>query len=287
MARLVLLYENFADSGIYSGGSWLAALPLTNMQDDDIALVARSSNATTAATKFTVNLGRVRAVDAVAFGPANLSPGSTWRARGYSDSGLTTLVYDTGIQTGVGDTIDWSDTGEWLEWEDPGFWYGISESLDELPQFYYHVAPTAQSAQYWLFEISDVGNFDGAVTIGRLLIAKAFRPSINYGESNDLSLVPLTDMEESDGGLRKYRERGLRRAYRCTFQWLDESEIFGDVFRMQLRSGTSRQVFVVPDSDDLSFGSRRSFLATFKTLSPLQQLLVDRGTTALDLEEVL
>lgn len=287
MARLVILYENFADSGIYSGGSWLVALPLTNMQDQDVQRVARSSNAVATSTKFVVNLGRVRAVDAIAFGPTNITPGSTWRARGYSDSALTTLVYDTGTQTVTGDLIDWSDVDEWLEWEDPGFWYGLEEQLDELPQFFYHVAATAQSAQYWLIEIVDPTNVDGAIQIGRMLIGKAFRPSINYNESNDLTLVPLTDMEEALGGLRQFWERGLRRTYRCTFGHLEESEIFGDVFRMQLRSGIGRQVFVVPDPDDVTFGSRRSFLATFKTLSPLQQLLVSRGTTAIDLEEVL
>lgn len=287
MARFVLLYENFADSGIFSGGSWLAALPLTNMQDQDVELVARSTNATAASTKFTVNLGRVRAVDGIAFGPTNITPGASWRARGYSDAALTILVYDTGTQIVSGDIIDWSDVDEWLEWEDPGFWYGLAETLDELPQFFYHVTAAAQSAQYWLIEIIDPTNADGAIDIGRLLIAKAFRPSINYGEQNDLSLMPLTDTEESLGGKRVYWERGIRRAYRCTFGMLEEGEIFGDAFRMQLRSGISRQVFVVPDPDDETFGSRRSFLATFKQLSPLQQLLIAAGTTAVDLEEVL
>lgn len=287
MARLIILYENFADSGIISGGSWLSALPLTNLQDNDVQRVARSTNATAASTKFTANLGRERAVDGIAFGPHNMSPGSTWRARAYSDAALTTLVYDTGVQTIIGDVIDWSSSVNWLEWEDPGFWYGLLETLDELPQFAFHIAAQAQNAQYWLIEVFDTANADGSIDIGRLMIGKAFRPSINYGEDNALSLIPLTDMEESLGGLRTYWERGQRRAYRCAFGWLDEDEIFGDVFRMMLRAGISRQVFVVPDPDDAEFGSRRSFLATFKQLNPIQQLLIARGTTAVDLEEVL
>src|SRR5260221_31083 len=185
MATIVILYENFADSGILSGGSWLSALPLANMQDPDIQKVARSSNATNAATLFTINLGSAQPVDGIALGPVNISPGATWRWRGYSDSGYSVLVYDSGVQIASGSVIDWTGPSSgWLEWEDPGFWYGIAQALDELPQYLFHIAPTAQLVQYWKLEIFDAANANGFIQIGRLLIARAFRPSINYDERN-------------------------------------------------------------------------------------------------------
>lgn len=294
MADIVILYENFADRATLSGGSWLSALPLTNLQDADVGRVARSANATTTATQFKANLGSPKGVHGLAIGPCNLSPGSQWRARAYSDSAYTSLVYDTDWQEVTGEVIDWTDTAEWLEWEDNGFWLGISdfEALSELPQFLFHVVPSASlglaTAQYWKVEFDDTGNADGYVQSGRLMIAAALRPSHNYGEDNSLSVTPLTDVEESLGGRRAFQERGLRRSFRCGFTYLSDGQLFGDTMRMTLRSGISRQVFVVPDPDDATYGARRSFLATMKQLPAIQQMLAaELGTTAFDFEEVL
>lgn len=287
MAKLVVLYDIFSDAGILTGGSWLPVLPLTNMQDPDISRVARSTNAANASTLFTIDLGRPQSVDGIAFGPVNMSPGSTWRWRGYSDSGFTALVYDSGIQNVLGEVIDWTDTGDWLEWEDSDFWYGSATQLEELAQYLFHVAPSSKLAQYWKLEMFDASNADGYVEIGRLMIARAFRPTINYSEDNQITPEPLTDVEESLGGQRDYWERGVRRKASYAFPFLTEDEVLGDVFRLALRAGISRHVFVVPDPDDVTTGNRRSFLATMAKAPALRQLLVARGSVALDFEEVL
>ncbi len=289
MSSFVCLYENFADRGIFVSGFGSWTLPLTNLQTADINQVARSSDALNASTKFKINLGSVAPVDGVAFGPCNLSPGATWRWRGYSDAAYTSLIYDSGIQTTSGAIIDWTDPANWLEWEDAGFWLGISDfaQFSELPQFFYHIAPEAQSLQYWQLEIFDTTNPDGFVEIGRLVIARAFRPTNNYSEGNATGLIALTDVEESLGGLRSYFERGLRRTFQATFPRLPESELFDDVFRLMLRAGISKQVFIVPDPADDEFGGRRSFLATLKQPPIIQQLLLADGSTALEFEEVL
>lgn len=284
MGKLVVLYDIFSDSGILAGGSW--ALPLTNMQDPDIQRVARSTNAANASTLFTVNLGRIQAVDGIAFGPVNMSPGSTWRWRGYSDPAYSVLVYDSGVQSVFGEVIDWTDVNDWLEWEDPDFWYGLASQLDELAQYLFHVAPTAKFAQYWKLEMFDAANADGYIEIGRLMIARAFRPSKNYLD-NSITPQPLTDVEESLGGLRGYWERGIRRTASYAFPSLSEAEVLGDSFRLVLRAGISRHVFVVPDPEDVITGNRRSFLATLARVPELKQLLVARGSIACDFEEVL
>jgi hypothetical protein len=275
-----------------SGGTW--TLPVANMQDPDIAVVARSANATNAATTFRVDLGSEKQVDGMAFGPCNLSPGATWRAVACSDSGYTTVVYDTGVLSINGEIIDWADTASWLEWEDSGFWLGISDysSLTELPQFNYHIVPVADiadaTARYWEFTFDDELNADGYLDIGRLVMAAAFRPAHNYNEDNSLSFEQLVDIEESLGGKRQYFERGIRRVFRAGFTHLTKDELFGDTLRMALRSARSRQVFVVPDPDDVDHGARRSFLATLKEVPAIQQLLVSgRGSTSFDFVEVL
>jgi hypothetical protein len=291
VAKLVILFDNLSDGATFVAGygSWLAALPLTNMQDTDIALVARSNGAASTSTRFRLDLGSERHVDGIAFGPANLSPGGTWVFSAFGDATFSSPIYTSGAQIVGGTTVDWSNPASWLEWEDPGFWLGIPSDVvvDDLPQYLFHIAPQAVSSRFFQVDITDPNNTDGFVDIGRLLIGRAFRPSINYGEDNSLSADPITDVNESLGGKRTYWERGVRRAWRASFQHLSETEIFDSVMSMALQAGISRQVFLVPDPADTVLGTRRSFLATMKTAPAVQQLLAAHGSTVIDLEEVL
>lgn len=65
-----------------SGGSWEAALPLTNLQDSRLARVARSTAATLAATLLKADLGVARAVRLVAIPKHTLTTAALWRVRG-------------------------------------------------------------------------------------------------------------------------------------------------------------------------------------------------------------
>lgn len=287
-SALTLLYNNFADRGSLSGGSWLTALPLNNVLTNDVQQVARSIDAQFTSTVIWADLGLPSSIDGIMFGPVNLSPGAQWQAKFYSDAAHTVLLHDTGLQTAIGDVIDWADENEWFEWEDPRFWFGIANEQDALPFYAYHICTATVQAQYIVIEIFDSGNGDGYIEIGRLMIAQAFRPPLerNYDENNQITVVPLTDMVEALGGRRSYWERGVRRKATYAFPHLLETEIFNDVFSVMLRSGISRHVFVVPDSEDTTTGGRRSFLATFSTVPAIRQLLVEFGSTAFDLEEV-
>lgn len=297
MANMVILYENFADLGTFfqgfgpsfpSGyGSWD---DLLNLQDSDIRLVARSTTAANADSRFRIDLGVEQPVGGCAFGPVNMSPGSTWRLRAYSDAAYYLLLYDSGIQSVAGTVIDWSNTTAWLEWEDPGFWLGIADlTSDELPQYAFHIIPSsiALAARFWQLEIFDDVNSDGFLEIGRFMLARAFRPERNYGEDNSAGFDFLTDTNQALGGKRTYWERGLRRTWRGSFQHLSNTQMFRDVISLALRAGLSKQVFIVPDPDDVVFAQRRSFLATLKQSPAIQQLLMDRGSTSVDAEEVL
>ena len=148
MADVVLLYEIFSDQAILSGGSW--QLPLSNLQTADIAQVARSTNAANSSTIINFNLGSIQPIGGVAFGPANLSPGATWRLRLYSNAAMTVLTYDSGLLTVTGEVINWADPNQWLDWENPGFWNGVADylSFNELPQFNYHIIPVASAVRW-------------------------------------------------------------------------------------------------------------------------------------------
>lgn len=286
MARAIFFYENFADDAIVEGGSWRPSAPLSRLLDQDVGSVARSTDAQTGSTVIQVDLGRVQTVGGVMFGPTNISPGASRRIRSYDDPDMTIVSYDSGVESVGGSVVDSLD----LEWEDPGFWDGIPNYTDvaDLPNYVFHVLPDDELSQWWKIEIFDPDNADGYLEIGRLFISRVWRPSINYTYGdNPLSLEPLVDASETLGGREDFWDRGVRRTWRCAFPMLPEGEAFGDVLRMMLRVGVSRQMFVVPDPDDAAHGQRRSFLARFKQVPAIQQVQYALGSTVFDLREVL
>lgn len=292
MASLIILYEDFIASGTVSGGDFEVELPVTNVQSQRLGVVARTVDATAASTQIDFDYGVERRTDVIVLGVPNASPGAQYRVRMYDDAarGDGDVTYDSGWKELPGVVIDSLD----LEWEDPGFWYGINTEtlLVEFPTWIMEVIPEASAAdarrRWGRIEVLDEANADGYLDFSRLMGGRAYKPPINYSEDNSFGLSELTDVSESLGGQRTYYERGLRRTLRLALPYGSGwDEAFGDIFRMMVKARTSRQVFVIPDYEDTEFLQERSFLATFKQVPAIQQLLVDRSSTLIDVEEVL
>jgi hypothetical protein len=49
-------------------------------------------------------------------GPTNISPGSTWRIRSYSDAEKSRVAYDSGVRAVCEEQCD-ADIRPWLRWE--------------------------------------------------------------------------------------------------------------------------------------------------------------------------
>lgn len=82
MANIFLAWQNRIDEATLSGGSWLSSLPITNMQDRQIQKVARTSNATLAATQFDIDLGVARPIGVLALVNHNISVGGLVKISG-------------------------------------------------------------------------------------------------------------------------------------------------------------------------------------------------------------
>jgi hypothetical protein len=292
--NLVLLYQDYAKSAVLGGGSFLAALPLVNVKDEDIGKVARTTDALNLSTWLTADLGAARVVGGVAIGPINVSPGASFRISAFSDAAFTVSVGGSGIQTVAGTLMDWSDTALWLSWEDPGFWFGIPNIFDgpKVPTYLFFVFPSDVTARYWAVEVFDSANRDGHLDFGRLMIARAARLKlsgnpINYAPGdNSAGVIKLFDVTESLGGKRTRWNRGKRRTLRVVYPTIDESSAWNDVFNLSMLD-EGEQVFVVPDPTDTVNAQKRSFLAEIKTPPPIALANVSIAATALDLEEVI
>lgn len=81
MSNLLLAHKNRIDPGTVAAGSWLGALPLTNVQDTRLAKVARTTNAKRSSTRFRCKFAANYSIRALAIINHNLSTTAKWRAR--------------------------------------------------------------------------------------------------------------------------------------------------------------------------------------------------------------
>lgn len=200
---------------------------------------------------------------AIVFGPTNMSSGSTYRIRAFSDAGFTTVIDDTGTAMFGSTPVDTFD----LEWQDANWWSG-AQPLEDVGGaaggiWVIHIYPATVSAQYWQFDLANPNNPAGFIEVGRLFMGTAYIPSINYAPvNNKFGFEPFTSMQQAASGARYYNRRRSARTFEFAFPVMPHDEIHDDIYAVAAIAGIDGQVFVIPDPDDTGRLSQRSFLGT-------------------------
>lgn len=285
MGTLLLLYEPKSDAAAFSWGEWTAGLPLSNLANQRLRKVARAASADPEDTRFRVTLPAAQSFRAMALGPMNVTTAYQYRIRSYG-TGFSDVVYDSGwvkpFEGSGGGPLD-------REWEDPWFWLGI-EPYDDPDRgiWLIHVFPEAVEARLWSVEIDDQYNTDGYVEIGRLFMPSAWSPSINYALGNNgLGFRNNALSSAALSGAKQFWRRINPRQFRCTIDYLPETEAFGEAYRFLQRVGYDGEVFVIPDPDDTTNIQKRSFLGTLLEMDPLSQAVFGHVGTGFQIEEII
>lgn len=275
MSNCVFGWPIFSDESVlytptYSGGSWETTLPLDNIADRRLDKVARSTDATATNTVFEVDLGVAREVGLIAVILPNLSSAGTVRVKGSSTEGdFSSPVYDSTAIT-------------------PYPSGATAETLGALSPTFVAVPSSGQTARYWQVQITDTGNSDGYIDVARLVIAKAWQPSINMSAGAVLGLESETSRRVTDGGSAVYNDRPRRRLLDFSIALLPDDESMEDAWDMQRIAGTSGQMFFVMDPADTGFMLlRRSFLCVLRALSGVEFTHYDMNTVGFRLTEEL
>lgn len=274
MANVVFGWPIYSDVGVtytptLSGGSWSSALPLTNLQDRRLAKVARSTNALAASTQFEIDLKTARAIRVIGIPKHTISASGTVRVRGYTGAGGTgSLVYDSTALAAwpVGITAETSQ-GMNLGWV--------------------HVPTAAQTARYWIVEITDTTNPAGYVDVARICLCAGWQPTNNMLIGVKQGLETDTTRTVTDGGAAIYNAKAVRRTVALTLAPLDESEALASGFDMQRIAGTSGQLYFVFDPTDTTQMHRRSMLCVLKELSPMEYVFANLNSLPFTLIEEL
>ena len=174
MTNIQFQFYSKAPVATLSGGTWLAAAPLANLQQNLLSLRARSSNLLLASTKINIDLGVSNTpVRMIGVARHNLTRDALVRITAGTTPGGTDL-YSTGwipVWPAVYLPED-------LEWEDDNFWTG-QLSDDEIvgyPSHGMHDALGNIRARYWAIEINDTANPDGYVELAHLRLGTIWSP---------------------------------------------------------------------------------------------------------------
>ncbi|HTG26044.1 MAG TPA: hypothetical protein VK681_38965 [Reyranella sp.] len=436
MANCLFGYPNYSDvSVLYTptfsvaiGGSWSSTLPLTNLQDRRLSLVARSSSASPADTRFSCTLGALRSVGLVAIPKHTVSAAGSIRARGFFgqpglsffspdfstgwslvatptrvaaavtgtdgvsldligddnagalegytkvcafagdavkacclkvrqntstssafrlrdttaganrllgvltwSGGLPVVTMTTGTYVGyrviggsfrlsfISASVTTANTNQWevypattsaLATANTGTLYCgdleiYNTDTDRLAadSGYVSAAPAGLTAEdtvglnvpfvyiptegvfandatdnigEYLFEINDPTNTAGYVDLARLVIAGTFQPEVNMDYGAAFGLETDTVRNRTDGGSAQYHVKPNRRMVNASLSLLTEDEALSQFFAMQQHLGISGQLFFAWDPADATYAWRRSFLATFRELNPLENAMLAR-----------
>ena len=286
MANVLLAFQNRTDEGTLSGGSWLASLPLVNLQNRLVQRVARSSNAANASTKFDLNLGAARNVGVVALVVHNMSVSAKVRITGDDAADFLTPVYQSAW-------IDVWPSGmvpqSLLEWEDDNFWLGTlsANARAGYQSPFIHVLPSANTLQYWRVEVDDTSNSDGYVHIGRLFISPTWRPAINYAMGADLVYRDTTPVETSLSGAEFFDQRSKVREFSFTLEGMTATEAYDYALQLQRQVGISGEILQVPDTDDTARIPARAYVGRLVDLSPIGNPQMDRFKTQFKVRELV
>ena len=285
MANTILAYGNQIDGATLTGGSWVASMPLTNLQDRRIGKIARSASAAEIHTTFDIDFGGTRLHRVVSLIGHNLTTAARYRLSMSSASDFSAVIHDSGW-IDVWPTVYPSGT---LPWGSPSWWTGkySAEEIAAYTATIVYILEASTNARYIRVKLSDEENPAGYVQLGRVFAGDGYQPvrNITYGAS--LAWVDPTEVQESLDGAESFNERRPYREARFGLSAMTESEAMADAFELIRSIGISKEVVFIWDPDDTVHALRRQFLGRFRQLNPIENAGPDRWKAPFVVKELL
>lgn len=266
-----------------SGGSWLAGLPLTNLQDRALSRVCRSTDATTASTVIDIDLGQARSLRALALQNHNLSQSGSWRVK-------------LGTTAGAGDIYTGSYQAAWflsfdssqLEWGSNNWWNGtVDDEYISHPYVAPMLLPAWYSTRYVRIEIKDTTNPYGYVQLGRVFVGGGFVPTLgaSYGLADGWDDLSRLDYTLSGALVADVGRR--RRWVKFALDFLSHANEAPIVHEMLRRLGSVGEVLYLPDISNWQDCQRYGFVGRLRELSPIEYPYHRIRSTGISIEELI
>lgn len=281
MGHCLLCYPNRVPESTLSGGSWGGTL--NNAKTRYTSNLAVSTDTLEASTSITVVFPTDRFVKVVSIYNHNLTDQATYSVELYD--GADTLLYDPG-------TLEaWPTTylPEQLEWEYDNFWScrPSEEDIQFIPKVSLHVLDSAVFCKKMVISISDVGNPDTFISLGKLIACPQWQPIRNMIYGAALGWEDISGVSQSLGGTEFFSQKPKYRTASFRIDNLSEEEGTNKALGMQSQLGVSGEVFFVFDPDAQTLMHQRSFNGRLRALSPLEHTALRRTGMNFELKEVI
>ncbi|WP_061930111.1 hypothetical protein [Aureimonas sp. AU22] len=266
---LKLYYDNKSDlayagrfgqipGATLSGGEWV--IPLANLQDPELGLIARSASASPDDARFTITFTNLTKLSAFFLCNTSLSISAQIGLTGYYDVGRTDIAFET-----VFDAYPTIGAEPGLEWGDETIWdqKARSKDLEGLTQNAFTIFDDDVRVSALDVQIFDEDNPDGFIDLGRLLCMSGWQPARNPLIGSSLGIETDTTVEKSMSGAESFDRREPFRVYQLNYGYLPEQETLDQGLEMGRRIGVDGEVFVVNDFRPANL-HRLSFLARLR-----------------------
>jgi len=285
--RIIIGFPNRIEDAEVTGGNWYDYLPLANLKNPLLSRIARSADVDPASTTMDIAFDRQRSIRIVALIAHTISTSGRVRIRASDAADFAVLKYDFIFDAWPAVAGDWNI--DELEWENDNYWLGSysQEDIEGQTPVVVWVLPEVVQAQFWRIDIIDATNVADHIDLGRVFIGDGFlQPRINYSYGATLGYETTTGVETALGGAEFFDPREPLRVMRFQLAYMDDTEAFSQALELTRRAGIHREVFVVGDPADATFGPQRNFLGRLRQLNPLEQAMFQLNSMAFEIKEL-
>lgn len=283
----IICYRNWTSGATFEGGQWSSGLPASNMGNQQPTEVARTVDASAAATTFVADLGEVQPQRVFSLVRHNLTSTATWRIR--VGSSLSTDGEVDGVLYDTGDIDVWPTIIPFglLAWGAFNWGQALDdEETDAIGPYAIHVAARIYSARYVQVDITDTSNADGYAQIGVFLCSDGFQPTHNMEMRWSVDVVDPSKRSRSHGSQSWFDERAQLRKVSASLGYVTQEEAESELTQMFQIAGKTNAVLFIPKPNNALSTLRHSVYGTFTRWTSLQQWTGTFYRRAFDIEEL-
>lgn len=277
-------FNDHCAAATFSGGSWVATLPVANLGDPRLSKVARSTDCDLASTQFDIDLGAVQTVRSNNLITHNLSLDAYARIRWFSDAARLVEVYSSGWREVFPPVYQTED----LEWEAPNFWdcKFTEEERAGINAVHAVFAPYSTAARYGRVEINDRNNAAGFVQIGRAFMGEGYQARVGARWGSGLGVEDEGERVATPSGAEYDLDGAVRRRMNIDLGPMSTGDA-RRLFEIMRRPGRKRDIVSYFRPTDPAMSLQRTFLARFERQNLINDPYPDLHTTTLGVREEL
>lgn len=268
MGNLVIANSTIIDAAEITAGSESLSMPATNVQNPQPSKRWRTDGLSDMYLE--IDLGSALAINLIAALYHTGTQAATWRIRAATSQGDLTADPDY-------------DSTAIDMWEDD--W-----PADQSPLHAIHwLGDTPQTYRWWRVDFIDAGNPDDYIEVGRLYIDAAWQlpdnKNISYGWG--LQFVDPSPAHRSKGGQHYVEALDSWRTLQAAVDWLDEDQMYDNLYELQRRRGHRDDVLVIRDPDATTHLLRQSVYGRMAQIQPIVHAKAQVFRTRILVEEML